>query len=212
MHSRRGSSDVESLTSTPEKGQSLLASRSSSGKLGTPTGASPGGSAQLSLDPLKQMLGSTGEQPSGSTVSWLLTPAIVAAWFMVNIVLLLMNRALLSTYNFRHPICLTMMHMVACVVLSNLAQLHPGLLRQQLQSKRQAAKVATLAAVFAVTVVGGNLSLQYIPVSFNQVSCCCLCSRPVFYAPCTRLATVSWPGLLLTLLLRCCQSGLFPKC
>ena len=62
-----------------------------------------------------------------------------------------------------------MMHMVACVVLSTLAQLHPGLLRQSLQSKRQAAKVATLAAVFAVTVVGGNLSLQYIPVSFNQV-------------------------------------------
>ena len=155
--------------STPEKGQSLLASRSSSGKLGTP-GASPGASAQLSLDPLKQMLGPTGEPPSGSTASWLLTPTIVAAWFMVNIVLLLMNRALLSTYNFRHPICLTMMHMVACVVLSNLAQLHPGLLRQQLQSKRQAAKVATLAAVFAVTVVGGNLSLQYIPVSFNQVS------------------------------------------
>eukprot|EP00891_Asterochloris_glomerata_P008922 jgi/Astpho2/8922/e_gw1.00133.114.1_t len=114
------------------------------------------------------MLVPTGEQPSGSTASWLLTPTIVAAWFTVNIVLLLMNRALLSTYDFRHPICLTMMHMVACVVLSTLAQLHPGLLRQSLQSKRQAAKVATLAAVFAVTVVGGNLSLQYIPVSFNQ--------------------------------------------
>ena len=168
MHSRRGSGDVESLNTSPEKGQSQLASRSSSGKLGTP-GAPPSAAAQAPLDPLKHMLGPTGEQPSGSTASWVLTPAIVAAWFMVNIALLLMNRALLSTYNFRHPICLTMMHMVACVVLSSLAQLHPGLLRQQLQSKRQAAKVAALAAVFAVTVVGGNLSLQYIPVSFNQV-------------------------------------------
>ena len=123
----------------------------------------------------------TSKLQQGRAKLFIVTSLIVAAWFVTNIGLLLMNRALLSTYNFRHPVCLTMIHMLVCVALSSLAQLHPRLPRQSLQSKKQGAKVAALAAVFAVSVVGGNLSLQYIPVSFNQVRLClsgALCTIP----------------------------------
>ena len=115
---------------------------------------------------------STGKLQQGRAKLFIVTPLVVAGWFVTNIGLLLMNRALLSTYNFRHPVSLTMIHMLVCVALSSLVQLHPHLPRQSLQSKKQGAKVAALAAVFAVSVVGGNLSLQYIPVSFNQVRAC----------------------------------------
>ena len=49
-----------------------------------------------------------------------------------------------------------MIHMLVCVALSGLAQLHPRLPRQSLQSKKQGAKVAPLAAVFAVSVGGAT--------------------------------------------------------
>ena len=67
-----------------------------------------------------------------------------------------MNRALLSTCNFRHPVSLTMIHMLVCVALSSLAQLHPRLPQKNLQSKKQGATVTALAAGVAVSVVGAT--------------------------------------------------------
>ncbi|CAN8270062.1 unnamed protein product [Cochlearia groenlandica] len=37
-----------------------------------------------------------------------------------------------------------------------------------LKSRSQFLKVATLSIVFCASVVGGNVSLRYLPVSFNQ--------------------------------------------
>ena len=126
------------------------------------------------LTPLSspQTFDNIGKPQQGHAQLFIVTPLIVAIWFVTNIGLLLMNRALLSTYKFRHPVSLTVIHMLVSVALSSLAQLHPGLPRQSLQSKKQGAKVAALAAVFVVSITGGNLSLQYIPVSFNQVRLC----------------------------------------
>ena len=76
-----------------------------------------------------------------------MTLLIVAAWFVTNIGLLLTNWALLPTNKFRHPVSLTLIHLLVCVALSTLAQLPPHLARQTLQSKKQGAKVAALAAV-----------------------------------------------------------------
>ena len=46
--------------------------------------------------------------------------------------------------------------------------------RQSIQSKMQLLKIALLASVLCFTVVMGNISLRFIPVSFNQV--CLLCT------------------------------------
>jgi hypothetical protein len=46
--------------------------------------------------------------------------------------------------------------------LSHLTPIKP------LKSKRQLWKICLLASIFCVTIVLGNLSLKYIPVSFNQ--------------------------------------------
>jgi hypothetical protein len=63
----------------------------------------------------------------------------------------------------------TRRHMIACTLLSGAlaaARLVPV---QHISSARQFGKVTVLAIVFCVTVVLGNISLKYIPVSFNQV-------------------------------------------
>lgn len=60
--------------------------------------------------------------------------------------------------------------MLACTFWGFLAsQLHI-VPKQHIQSKWQLTKIATLAAVFCATIVMGNVSLRYIPVSFNQVN------------------------------------------
>ena len=59
--------------------------------------------------------------------------------------------------------------MAACSLLSAFAvrvlRLVP---REPLHSSRQARKVAALSAVFCASVVAGNVSLRFIPVSFNH--------------------------------------------
>jgi drug/metabolite transporter (DMT)-like permease len=59
--------------------------------------------------------------------------------------------------------------MAACSLLSHAAvsvlRLVP---REGMQSGRTRRKVAALSAVFCASVVAGNVSLRYIPVSFNQ--------------------------------------------
>ena len=99
----------------------------------------------------------------------LITAAIVIAWFCSNIVLLLMNKFLLSNYGFKKPVFLTLCHMLACVILSiafNTSQYMP---RKSVSSNKQLIKISLLAVVFAMSVVLGNVSLKFVPVSFSQV-------------------------------------------
>lgn len=59
--------------------------------------------------------------------------------------------------------------MIACTLLSGAlaaARLVPV---QHISSARQFGKVTVLALVFCLAVVLGNISLKFIPVSFNQV-------------------------------------------
>ncbi|XP_010533735.1 PREDICTED: probable sugar phosphate/phosphate translocator At1g12500 [Tarenaya hassleriana] len=98
-----------------------------------------------------------------------LTAAIIAGWFGSNIGVLLLNKYLLAYYGFRYPIFLTMIHMLSCSGYSsaviNLAGIVP---RQHILSRRQFMKILALSAIFCFSVVCGNTSLRYIPVSFNQ--------------------------------------------
>ena len=100
-----------------------------------------------------------------------MTAIIVLAWFCSNIGLLLMNKYLLSNYGFKQPVFLTLCHMLACVILSTAFSTTRHVPRKNIQSRRQLMKISVLAIVFAMTVVLGNISLRFIPVSFSQVCC-----------------------------------------
>uniref|UniRef100_A0A0A9FH30 Sugar phosphate transporter domain-containing protein n=1 Tax=Arundo donax TaxID=35708 RepID=A0A0A9FH30_ARUDO len=110
----------------------------------------------------------TGAAPAGT--GRLLTAGLVAAWYASNIGVLLLNKYLLSVYGFRFPVFLTACHMSACALLSGLA--HAASARRaptpHPRSRGQLARVAVLGAVFCASVVAGNVSLRYLPVSFNQ--------------------------------------------
>ncbi|XP_051130045.1 probable sugar phosphate/phosphate translocator At1g12500 [Andrographis paniculata] len=103
------------------------------------------------------------------TSSGATTAAIIAAWYLSNIGVLLLNKYLLSFYGFRYPIFLTMLHMLSCAAYSLAAikflEIVPF---QKIHSRRQFLKIAALSAVFSFSVVCGNTSLRYLPVSFNQ--------------------------------------------
>ncbi|RLM98818.1 putative sugar phosphate/phosphate translocator [Panicum miliaceum] len=93
---------------------------------------------------------------------------MVAAWYASNIGVLLLNKYLLSVYGFRYPVFLTACHMSACALLSSLAHAYAAGAPARRRSRGQLARVAVLGAVFCASVVAGNVSLRYLPVSFNQ--------------------------------------------
>uniref|UniRef100_A0A2P2JUI9 Putative sugar phosphate/phosphate translocator At5g04160 n=1 Tax=Rhizophora mucronata TaxID=61149 RepID=A0A2P2JUI9_RHIMU len=94
---------------------------------------------------------------------------LIFLWYSSNIGVLLLNKYLLSNYGFRFPIFLTMCHMSACAILSYLSIVFFKIVPlQAVKSRPQLLKIATLSVVFCGSVVGGNISLRYLPVSFNQ--------------------------------------------
>lgn len=95
--------------------------------------------------------------------------SMVCVWYCSNIGVLLLNKYLLSVWGFRFPIFLTMLHMLSCFVLSVVVRCcSSSSNRQQIKSRKHMFKIAVLAFVFVISVVGGNISLRFIPVSFNQ--------------------------------------------
>ncbi|KAK8632842.1 hypothetical protein V6N13_073221 [Hibiscus sabdariffa] len=62
-----------------------------------------------------------------------------------------------------------MCHMSACAFLSYISIVFMKIVPlQPIKSRPQFLKIATLSVVFCGSVVGGNISLRYLPVSFNQ--------------------------------------------
>ncbi|TKY47503.1 sugar phosphate/phosphate translocator [Spatholobus suberectus] len=97
------------------------------------------------------------------------TVGLVASWYSSNIGVLLLNKYLLSNYGFKYPIFLTMCHMTACSLLSYVAIAWLKVVPlQTIRSRVQFFKISALSLVFCVSVVFGNISLRYLPVSFNQ--------------------------------------------
>nr|GLL48563.1 probable sugar phosphate/phosphate translocator At1g12500 [Ipomoea trifida]GMD94288.1 probable sugar phosphate/phosphate translocator At1g12500 [Ipomoea batatas]GMD97211.1 probable sugar phosphate/phosphate translocator At1g12500 [Ipomoea batatas]GMD98203.1 probable sugar phosphate/phosphate translocator At1g12500 [Ipomoea batatas]GMD99926.1 probable sugar phosphate/phosphate translocator At1g12500 [Ipomoea batatas] len=99
----------------------------------------------------------------------ILTAVIIASWYCSNIGVLLLNKYLLSFYGYRYPIFLTMLHMLSCAAYSIVAikwlEVVPF---QHILSRKQFFKILALSAIFCFSVVCGNTSLRYLPVSFNQ--------------------------------------------
>ncbi|KAH7511822.1 UDP-URONIC ACID TRANSPORTER 1 [Ziziphus jujuba] len=95
--------------------------------------------------------------------------SLIILWYSSNIGVLLLNKYLLSNYGFRFPIFLTMCHMSACSILSYISIVFLKIVPlQMIKSRSQLVKIATLSLVFCGSVVGGNISLRYLAVSFNQ--------------------------------------------
>ncbi|GAV91760.1 EamA domain-containing protein/TPT domain-containing protein [Cephalotus follicularis] len=113
--------------------------------------------------------GDVRNTPYGVGSPNILTAVIIASWYVSNIGVLLLNKYLLSFYGYRYPIFLTMLHMLSCAAYSyiaiNLLELVPT---QRISSRKQFLKILALSAIFCFSVVCGNTSLRYLPVSFNQ--------------------------------------------
>ncbi|KAI5682675.1 hypothetical protein M9H77_03903 [Catharanthus roseus] len=84
------------------------------------------------------------------------TTGLVSAWDASNIGVLLLNKYRLSNYGFKYPIFLTLCHMTACSLLSYIAVVWFKTVP------------ATYTLIFCGSVVCGNVSLRYLPVSFTQ--------------------------------------------
>ncbi|CAK8565860.1 unnamed protein product [Lathyrus sativus] len=94
---------------------------------------------------------------------------LISLWYASNIGVLLLNKYLLSNYGFKYPIFLTLCHMMACSILSYIAMSWMKVVPMQtVRSKVQFLKISSLGLIFCLSVVGGNISLKYLPVSFNQ--------------------------------------------
>ncbi|KAL0922468.1 hypothetical protein M5K25_006457 [Dendrobium thyrsiflorum] len=107
--------------------------------------------------------------PVPAVTGRLFTVGLVISWYASNIGVLLLNKYLLSNYGFKYPIFLTMCHMTACSLLSYAAIAWMKIVPMQaVRSRLQFVKIAALSFVFCGSVVSGNISLRYLPVSFNQ--------------------------------------------
>ncbi|KAL3531736.1 hypothetical protein ACH5RR_005257 [Cinchona calisaya] len=101
-------------------------------------------------------------------IQWF-TIGLVSAWYTSNIGVLLLNKYLLSNYGFKYPIFLTMCHMIACSLFSYLAILcFKTVPLQSIRSRIQFLKISALSLIFCGSVVSGNVSLRYLPLSFTQ--------------------------------------------
>ncbi|KAL4425928.1 hypothetical protein ABPG75_009944 [Micractinium tetrahymenae] len=96
------------------------------------------------------------------------TGAVILSWYGSNIGVLLLNKYLLSIFGFKCPVFLTLCHMLACSCMSYCVAASRLVALQPVTSRRQFYKISLLALVFCLTVVLGNVSLKFIPVSFNQ--------------------------------------------
>ncbi|WOL13084.1 hypothetical protein Cni_G21853 [Canna indica] len=106
---------------------------------------------------------------SSSTTATFATAFFVGLWYLSNIGVLLLNKYLLSIYGFRFPVFLTALHMISCSAYSAAAVRWLRLVPlQPVSSRRQLLKIAALGAIFCFSVVCGNASLRFLPVSFNQ--------------------------------------------
>lgn len=91
-----------------------------------------------------------GSAPGSNAIVVALT---VLGWYMSNISVLLLNKALLTKTTFKFPFFLTLLHMCSSVFLS-LAASKLGLTPpcRRIGSVKQAQKVGVLAFLFCITV------------------------------------------------------------
>lgn len=114
-------------------------------------------------------MSSSSASAAASKKQALFITTLIILWYSSNIGVILLNKFLLSNYHFAFPVFLTMCHMAACALLSYVSIVFLKIVPfQRIKSMSQFLRIATLSIVFCASVVGGNISLKYLPVSFNQ--------------------------------------------
>lgn len=79
------------------------------------------------------------------------TIAVIAAWYTANILLLLLNKFLLSPTKFKQPVFLTLCHAIACTMMGLLMTRFMPL--KPIKSRQQLAKIGVLSFFFCATIV-----------------------------------------------------------
>ena len=87
-------------------------------------------------------------------------------------------KALLTTFGFKKPVVLTLAHMTACSVMGYMYSWTKVFPKQKIHNSTQLIKICMLAAVFVTSILMGNISLRYIPVSFKEATVSSLPSKP----------------------------------
>ena len=85
-----------------------------------------------------------------------------------NLGVLLLNKLLLSYWDFKQPVLLTFLHMISGAFFIWGMRAFKFLSIQKIQSAQQLTKVITLSLVFACAVLCANVSLKFLAVSMNQ--------------------------------------------
>lgn len=133
--------------------------------------AASGGDKAGTPPPLSPVLGpgpGAGRFGGAMVSSGLMTPLAIAAWYGSNIGVILLNKYVLSFYHFKYPIFLTLLHMLTCAACANITVASGVMKRQDVKSASHMRRIALLSVVFIGSVVLGNVSLRFLPVSFNQ--------------------------------------------
>ncbi|CAI0475505.1 unnamed protein product [Linum tenue] len=124
----------------------------------------------------------------------LFTVGLISVWYSSNIGVIILNKYLLSNYGFRYPIFLTLCHMLACSLLSYASITWLKIVPlQTIRSGQQLLKISALGLIFCSSIVAGNVSLKYLPVSFNQAIGA---TTPFFTAVFAYLMTLKKEGFL----------------
>lgn len=95
--------------------------------------------------------------------------ACILFWFLANGSTVIFNKHIFQNMHFRFPLTLTLVHMTTQSILAYLtldcAQLVP---RLKIKRHDYFSKILVISAVFCCNICLGNISLNFVPVSFMQ--------------------------------------------
>jgi len=111
----------------------------------------------------------------------------IVGWFAFNISIANVNKWIFSSFEFRFPVFLTLLHMAVGMILSAVMIKGGWYPLKELTSwKKWCTKILPLAAIFCASVALGNVGLRYIFVSYAQIV---TATTPLFTVLAMRLLT-----------------------
>ena len=113
--------------------------------------------------------GGTGKPEQEKTYDTSTAIFWLAAWLFNNLFITLMNKAVFSHYSFPYPYSRTAVHMLCNTAGAYIFLAVSKTVKQKNLDSKQKKTLLWFSLLFAANIVGGNVSLQYVSVAFNQV-------------------------------------------